>query len=72
MPAGVEAALYSGDGSPGQCQYLDPASTGGLVVSMATLAWTVYQDHKKKHNAAPPVHPAENTFIVGVAHPSIA
>lgn len=53
LPADVEAALHSADGATRRDQYLDPISLGGLVVSVATLAWTVYQDHKKKHNDPP-------------------
>lgn len=29
-------------------QYLDPVSLGGLIVSIATLAWTVYSDCRKE------------------------
>lgn len=53
LPADVEAALHSADSTPRRDQYLDPISLGGLIVSVATLAWTVYQDHKKKYNDPP-------------------
>ncbi|WP_141578993.1 hypothetical protein [Actinomadura sp. WMMA1423] len=52
LPADVEAALHSGDGASRRERY-DPVSIGGLIVSIATLAWTIYQDHKKKHNEQP-------------------
>lgn len=45
LPGDVEAALHPTDGRPGQ--YLDPVAIGGLVVSVATLAWTIYQDLTK-------------------------
>jgi hypothetical protein len=44
---GVEAALHS-RGTRSGGQYLDPVSLGSLVVSVATLAWTVYQDLRTK------------------------
>ncbi|MWA02700.1 hypothetical protein F8568_020435 [Actinomadura sp. LD22] len=53
LPADVEAALHSAYSAPRRDQYLDPISLGGLIVSVATLAWTIYQDHKKKHNDPP-------------------
>ncbi|GAB3651822.1 hypothetical protein GCM10027589_08880 [Actinocorallia lasiicapitis] len=56
LVADVEAALHSPDGAPGRGQYLDPISLGSLIVSVAALGWTVYQDHKNKHHQAPPTH----------------
>ncbi|RSM57779.1 hypothetical protein DMB66_31645 [Actinoplanes sp. ATCC 53533] len=41
----VEAALHQTDGRPEQ--YLDPVAIGGLIVSVATLAWTIYKDLTK-------------------------
>jgi len=49
LPADVEAALYVrqvGDGRPSQ--YVDPVSLAGLIVAIATLAWTVYSDLRKR------------------------
>ena len=44
----VEAALARrGPAQPPQ-RYLDPVSLGSLVVSAATLAWTVYTDLRAK------------------------
>jgi hypothetical protein len=44
----VEAALAGrGSAQPPQ-RYLDPVSLGSLVVSAATLAWTVYTDLRAK------------------------
>jgi len=44
----VEAALHASSASQQPARYLDPVSLGGLIVSIATLAWTVYNDLKKK------------------------
>ncbi|GAA2975343.1 hypothetical protein [Actinokineospora diospyrosa] len=38
----VLAALHAPDHSPGH--YLDPIALASLIVSAATLAWTIYQD----------------------------
>lgn len=38
----VLAALHAPDHSSGQ--YLDPVALASLIVSAATLAWTIYQD----------------------------
>jgi hypothetical protein len=47
LAAEVEAALYAG--GPGRRdQYVDPVSVAGLIVAVATLAWTVYNDLRKK------------------------
>ncbi|NDU77730.1 hypothetical protein GWI34_34735 [Actinomadura sp. DSM 109109] len=54
LRADVEAALHSGDGVTRHERY-DPVAIGGLIVSVATLAWTIYQDHRKKHDERPPV-----------------
>jgi hypothetical protein len=48
LPADVEAALHQREAVRGPVQYLDPVSLGALVVSVASLAWTVYTDLKKK------------------------
>lgn len=44
LEAQVEAALYARSTN----QYFDPISLGSLIVSVATLAWTVYNDLRKK------------------------
>jgi hypothetical protein len=52
LEADVEAALHAGaEQRPGQ--YLDPVSVGGLIVAIATLAWTIYND-QRKHTPEPP------------------
>jgi hypothetical protein len=51
LEADVEAALHAGtEQRPGQ--YLDPISVGGLIVAIATLAWTIYSD-QRKHTREP-------------------
>lgn len=47
LPIDVEAALQASGTSQRPERYLDPISLGGLIVSIATLAWTVYKDLKK-------------------------
>jgi hypothetical protein len=44
----VEAALHARDLASLPQQYFDPISLGGLIVSVATLAWTVYTDLRSK------------------------
>jgi hypothetical protein len=44
----VEAALHDPELAQRPEQYLDPISLGGLIVSIATLAWTVYNDLKNR------------------------
>jgi hypothetical protein len=45
LTADVEAALHTTDGRPQQ--YTDPIAIGGLIVSIASLAWTIYWNLKK-------------------------
>jgi hypothetical protein len=44
----VEAALHTRQTTTRPDQYLDPISLGALIVSIASLAWTVYNDLKKQ------------------------
>ncbi len=44
----VEAALYARGSDRGPEQYLDPVALGSLIVSIATLAWTIYSDLRTK------------------------
>jgi hypothetical protein len=48
LPADVERALASRDRPQNPDQYFDPISLGALIVSVASLAWTVYKDLRKK------------------------
>ena len=45
LPAEVEVAL-AGRGRPDR--YLDPVSLASLIVSIATLAWTIYNDQRDR------------------------
>jgi len=56
LAADVEAALHTRGLEQRPERYIDPVSLGSLIVSIATLAWTVYADLKKKAaNPAPDV-----------------
>ncbi len=44
VEAQVEAALHARNTN----QYFDPVALGSLIVSTATLAWTVYKDLRNK------------------------
>ena len=44
--AEVALALHDADSRVRPDQYFDPVSLGGLIVSAATLAWTIYNDRK--------------------------
>jgi hypothetical protein len=48
LAADVEAALHTRGQEQRPERYFDPVSLGALIVSIATLAWTVYTDLKKK------------------------
>jgi hypothetical protein len=54
LQADVERALAHRDTLQRPDQYLDPISLGALIVSVASLAWTIYQDLKKKTRAPSP------------------
>ena len=50
----VEEALHArGEACPPE-RYLDPVALGGLIVSVATFAWTVFKD-LRKDTANPPL-----------------
>lgn len=48
LAADVEAALHVQETAQRPGQYLDPVSLGSLIVAIASLAWTVYADLRKK------------------------
>ena len=54
LPAEVEAALAARDISHRPDRYLDPVSLATLIVSIATLAWTIYNDQRDRHHSDPP------------------
>jgi hypothetical protein len=49
----VEAALAARGTAQRPGQYLDPVPLAGLIVSIATLAWTIYTD-QRDHTPDPP------------------
>ncbi len=53
LTADVEASLHSQNAGHPE-QYLDPISLGALIVSSASLAWTIYTDLKTKTSRPSP------------------
>ncbi len=53
LPAEVEAALAARGTHQRPDRYLDPVSLASLIVSIATLAWTIYND-QRNHTPHPP------------------
>jgi hypothetical protein len=53
LPAEVEAALTARDTTQRPDRFLDLVSLASLIVSIATLAWTIYND-QRKHTPDPP------------------
>jgi hypothetical protein len=53
LPAEVEAALAARDTPQRPDRYLDPVSLASLIVAIATLAWTIYND-QRRHTPDPP------------------
>jgi nitrogen fixation-related uncharacterized protein len=47
LPAEVEAALAARGARQRPDRYLDPVSLASLIVAIATLAWTIYNDQRK-------------------------
>jgi hypothetical protein len=52
--ADVQAALHTQGQQRRLDRYADPVALGSLVVSIATLAWTIYADLKKETTAPAP------------------
>jgi hypothetical protein len=48
LPAEVEAALAARAGQQRPERFFDPVSVGTLIVSVATLAWTIYNDQRNR------------------------
>src|ERR1035438_5184408 len=48
LTADVEAALYARDGERRPERYFDPVELGSFLVSVAALAWQIYDSHRKK------------------------
>jgi hypothetical protein len=54
LPGEVELALHAREFRPrGPEQYGDPTALGSLIVSVATLAWTVYNDIRSRTGNVP-------------------
>jgi hypothetical protein len=53
LPTDVEAALHSRNAQSRRDQYFDPISLGSLIVSIASLTWTIYKD-RRGQGANPP------------------
>ena len=57
LPAVVDGQLRGRGGAEPPVRFLEPATTialGGLLVSLASLAWTIYRDLKKDAAAPSP------------------
>jgi hypothetical protein len=48
LPIEVEAALAARGGDQRPDRYVDLVALGSLIVSVATLAWTVYNDQRNR------------------------
>lgn len=59
LPAEVEAALAARGARQRPERYLDPVALGGLIVAVATLAWTVYTDQRDRAEARRAKHDQE-------------
>ena len=54
LPAEVEAALAARGTEQRPGRYLDPVSLASLIVAIATLAWTIYNDQRNRTPDPPP------------------
>jgi hypothetical protein len=63
LPAEVEAALAARGAEQRPGRYLDPVSIAGLIVAIATLAWTVYNDQRGRTTDPPPADIARQVRI---------
>jgi hypothetical protein len=48
LPAEVEAALAARGAQRRSDRFFDPVSLAGLIVAIATLAWTIYNDQRNR------------------------
>ena len=53
LPAQVEAALAARHRAQRPDHYLDPVSLASLIVAIATLAWSVYNDQRNNRTSDP-------------------
>ena len=68
LPTHVEAELRR-DPKAAPGQYFDPISIGALIVSIATLAWTVYQDLREPNQPEPDPQVVARTVRIQLDHP---
>ncbi len=54
LPAEVEAALAARGTQHRPDRYFDPVSLASLIVAIATLAWTIYNDQRTRTPDPPP------------------
>jgi hypothetical protein len=54
LPAQVEATLAARHSAQRPDRYLDPVSLATLIVAIATLAWTIYNDQRSRTPDPPP------------------
>ena len=54
LPVEVEAALAARGGDQRPDRYLDLVSVGSLIVAIATLAWTIYNDQRNRSHERQP------------------
>jgi hypothetical protein len=54
LPAEVEAVLAARRTQQRPDRYLDPVSLASLIVAIASLAWTIYNDQRKHTPDLPP------------------
>jgi hypothetical protein len=61
LPVEVEAALAARAGDQRPERFFDPVSLGALIVSIATLAWTIYNDQRNRASEAKVQAPGEES-----------
>jgi hypothetical protein len=62
LPVEVEAALAARAGDQRPERFFDPVSLGALIVSIATLAWTVYNDQRSRAGEAKVDEPEQESI----------
>lgn len=65
LVAEVEVVLATRDSPSAPPQYVDPVALASLIVAIASLAWTVYTDLKKR-TAKPSAEVVARTVRVGL------
>jgi hypothetical protein len=63
LPTEVEAALAARSTQHRPSRYVDPVSLAGLIVAIATLAWTIYNDQRSRTPSPPPENIARQVRI---------